>query len=95
MTVAAGASSKTSLSRGRRTPHDIKIETYPISVSDNMETDTGGASGDTTPTGDMVEKGTLADSPHSQKRFLDKIPFFSGIPSVEVTRGVLHLYKMK
>ncbi len=26
---------------------------------------------------------------------LDKVPFFSGIPSVEVVRGLLHLYKTK
>ena len=90
--TTAGGSSKASLSRGRRIPHDIKIETYP---TDSTETDVGGASGETTPTGDVMEKGSLADSPHSQNSLLDKIPFFSGIPSVEVTRGVLHLYKVK
>lgn len=26
---------------------------------------------------------------------MDKIPFFSGIPSVEVVKGLLHLYKIK
>jgi hypothetical protein len=25
----------------------------------------------------------------------DKLQFFTGIPSVEVTKGILHLYKLK
>lgn len=93
--MSAGASSITSHSYDRRTPHDIKIETYPRNTPDATETEMGGASGETTPTEDVTEKESLVDSAHSQKLLLDKVPFFSGIPSVEVTRGVLHLYKMK
>lgn len=43
----------------------------------------GGAKGDSSPS---------LSSTHSKK---EQLPFFSGIPSVEVVKGLLHLYKPK
>lgn len=43
----------------------------------------GGAKGDSSPS---------LSSTHSKK---EQLPFFSGIPSVEVVKGLLHLYKSK
>lgn len=39
-----------------------------------------------------------SESPHSASPSMsrrERIPFFSGIPSVDVIKGVLHLYKPK
>ena len=43
----------------------------------------GGVKGDSSPS---------LSSTHSKK---EQLPFFSGIPSVEVIKGLLHLYKPK
>lgn len=41
----------------------------------------------------------MASSPASSSEHVlsvaDKLPFFSGIPAVEVTKGILHLYKLR
>ena len=58
---------------------NISIETFSSAGSE-----VGGASALTTPTDDSRDELSLG-----------KISFFSGIPSVEVVRGTLHLYKMK
>ncbi len=73
-----GVSVSSHASGDKRTLRSISIETFSSTGSD-----VGMSSSLTTPT----------DSGASQGLSLDKVPFFSGIPSVEVVRGLLHLYK--
>ena len=42
----------------------------------------------------VVDGELLASSPVSEHA-QEKVNFFSGIPSVDVTKGILHLYKAR
>ena len=50
---------------------------------------------DATNIGSGVVKGDSSPSLSSAHSKKEQLPFFSGIPSVEVVKGLLHLYKPK
>lgn len=73
--------------RGQRTPRQITIENY-INRNDGEKKFKG-----------VLPKSTREQVPHPgfpmQETTGDTINFFSGNPFVEVTKGILHLYKKK
>lgn len=72
------------LNRGQRMLRDISVETYPSRLETPRD-DWGLLpihSRDTTP---LSDKETTDD--------IGEIGFFSGNPFVELTKGILHLYK--
>lgn len=76
--------------RGKRNPHKITIESYKNNSIDLANESKGilpQASREQTP---QVEDAVLTPSNDSED-----INFFSGNPFVEVTKGIIHLYKKK
>lgn len=63
----------------QRKPYDITVETYASKLAGKVDKTLPTSSRDTTPLRD--------------KDAIEEIGVFSGNPFVEVTKGVLHLYK--
>ena len=75
--------------RGQRKPKQITIETYT-----NQMYDVEGEFKGVLPKSSR-EQTPLDELPPSIPEFSNEINFFSGNPFVEVTKGILHLYKKK
>lgn len=72
--------------KDKRNPHDITVETYPSRLE--------------SPRGDWGllpehsrETTSVKDKETAVVEDTDEIGFFSGNPFVEITKGILHLYK--
>uniref|UniRef100_T1J2K9 BRCA1-associated protein n=1 Tax=Strigamia maritima TaxID=126957 RepID=T1J2K9_STRMM len=73
--------------RGRRHLHDITIETF-------TRTDPNSANSAASSRPSSKEASPVADVKNEKKqKFVNQVNFFSGNPFVEVTKGILHLYK--
>lgn len=75
-------------SRGQRNVRDISVETFPSRL-ENSRDDWG-----------LLPKCSRENTPASDKskEFSEEkseIGFFSGNPFVEITKGILHLYKQE
>lgn len=81
---SGAASAEVERSRGQRRPREISVETYPSRLESDRE-DWG-----------LLPAHKSERSPPSPKETEDEkneIGFFSGNPFVELTKGILHLYK--
>lgn len=75
--------------RGQRKPKVIKIESFSNNTNETDNEENQGilpsASRETTP----------LDEQAAQTEYFDEKGFFSGNPFVEITKGIIHLYKQK
>lgn len=74
--------------RGQRKPKSIRIDNYTCSDMEQISEDRGilpSSSRETTP---MEDNQATPDN-------MDDKTFFSGNPFVEVTKGIIHMYKKK
>lgn len=88
--------------RGQRKPKTITIESYRNKSIELGESDVEGllpsSSRETTPSNnvDKLQKQTTKQPAHPQiQQQIDDKHFFSGNPFVEVTKGIIHMYKNK
>lgn len=93
--------------RGRREPRNITIETYPnvsegsvsllssLPIRSNKPNSTSKSNSEELPYPINVvsSNGTIEGTPAQSFSSTDQIDFFSGNRYVEVTQGILHLYK--
>ncbi|KAH0551340.1 BRCA1-associated protein [Cotesia glomerata] len=93
--------------RGRREPRNITIETYPnvsegsvsllssLPIRSNKPNSTSKSNSEELPYPMNVvsSNGTIEGTPAQSFSSTDQIDFFSGNRYVEVTQGILHLYK--
>ncbi|KAJ9588922.1 hypothetical protein L9F63_017800, partial [Diploptera punctata] len=95
--MAAEKTDKTRHARGRREMRDITIETYSREPEDVRPRGLipGSESAPKPQTSSEVKPRLLCDTEaiESSYKSRDQINFISGNPFVEVTKGILHLYK--
>lgn len=80
--------------RGQRKPKSIRIDNYACSEMEQSSENRGilpSGSRETTPMVSESENQMSASPDHMD----DKKAFFSGNPFVEVTKGIIHMYKKK
>uniref|UniRef100_A0A1B0CVF8 Brca1-associated protein n=1 Tax=Lutzomyia longipalpis TaxID=7200 RepID=A0A1B0CVF8_LUTLO len=83
----ANPTRSTQMNRGQRQPRNIKVENYTNRVLESSDSSRGllpPSSREVTP---------MDETPPPKADVPDDITFFSGNPFVEVTKGIIHLYK--
>lgn len=83
--MSSSADSAAKLVLAQRTPREIRVETF-ASKLESPKDDWGLLSPDK---GERIGLDSLRDCAESE----EEIGFFSGNPFVEVTKGIIHLYK--
>ncbi|XP_011315418.1 BRCA1-associated protein isoform X2 [Fopius arisanus] len=88
--------------RGRREPRDITVESYAsvtegpvplLSSQGSSKPHSRPTSEESSSSSNQVSTATVEGSPPNASSPTDQINFISGNPFVEVTKGILHLYK--
>lgn len=83
--------------RGQRKPKSIRIDNYTCTEMEESTENRGilpSSSRETTPmTSDDGNQTGNANPEHTDDKTF--FPFFSGNPFVEVTKGIIHMYKKK
>lgn len=92
---AANVLANSRLTRGQRKPKSIRIDNYSCSEMEQSENRglLPSSSRETTPMCSDEQGGGVVTSAAEHR--MDDIAFFSGNPFVEVTKGIIHMYKNK
>lgn len=85
--------------RGNRKPQQITVQNYTNKMNINKEKQEEGilpkSSRESTPQAEGAVQVAAGGGGGVTTSVLDDITFFSGNPFVEVTKGIIHLYKQK